>query len=263
MTGNDARKLALVTGASAGIGAAFARTLAAQGYDLALVARRADRLAALAAELEAAHGISAQAIAADLALPDCHAAILPALGGRRVDFLVNNAGLTVPGAFVDSPWPRQRDALMVLVTAVADLTHAVLPGMIAARAGRIVTISSMVAASQGGPGNTLYPGAKAFAHLFTLSLDAEVRRHGVICTSVLPGSTSSEFRAANGLPVDLGGFFDRFASTPDDVVRVALAANAAGKCVAIPGWHNKLAVTAMKLLPGSTVRWIGRRVGSD
>ena len=257
-----ARPLALVTGASAGIGAACARQLAERGYDLALVARRADRLEALGAELSSACGITCQAIPADLAAPDAHLPIIAALGGRAVSCLVNNAGLTVNGDFAANPWERQRDALMVLAVAVAGLTNAVLPEMIARNSGRIITISSILALSQGGPGNTLYPASKAFAHLFMLSLDAEVRQHGIICTSVLPGSTSSEFRAANDLPADSGNAADWFVQTPEQVAAAAIAGNARGKLIVIPGMHNHVAAAAMKIAPGAMMRWLGRRIAN-
>ena len=232
------RQLALVTGASAGIGAALARELAGRGYDLALVARRAERLHALADELEARHGCSALVIPADLAVPDAHLPIMAALDGRAIDLLANNAGLSIPERFAATPWERQRDCLMTLVMAVTDLTHAVLPGMLARRSGRIVTISSILALSQGGPGHTVYPAAKAFVHKFMLSLAAEVRDQGVVCTSVLPGTTASEFRAAN-----------------------AIELNARGRLIVIPGMHNRIAALAMKLAPDALIRWAGRQAG--
>ena len=255
-----ARKLALVTGASAGIGAAFARELAARGHDLALVARRVARLETLTAELQDSHGIAVTIIPADLAQPDSHRLIMAALGERIVTVLVNNAGLSIPEAFADTDWPRQRDCLMTLTLAVASLTHAVLPGMIARGEGRIITISSILALSQGGPGHTLYPAAKAFAHKFMLSLDAEVRGHGIVCTSVLPGTTTSEFREANHIALKAGGLAGLFTTTPEQVARAALDGNARSRLIVIPGLHNRLAAAAMKLAPDALIRWIGQRI---
>ena len=255
-----AEPLALVTGASSGIGAAMARRLAARGYDVALVARRADRLEALARDLQAQHGRIALAIPADLSLPDAHRPIMAALEGRSVDLLVNNAGLSIPEPFAGTSWARQRDCLMTLVTAVADLTHAVLPGMIARGSGRIITISSILALSQGGPGHTLYPAAKAFAHLFMLSLDAEVRRQGIVCTSVLPGTTESEFREANHIALKAGGLAGLFTQSADQVARAAIEGNARGRLIVIPGLHNKIAALAMKVAPGGLIRWAGRQI---
>jgi uncharacterized protein len=128
------RPLALITGASSGLGAAFARAFAAKGYDLALTARRLDRLEALATELSAAHGIAAFSITADLSINDGEAPILAGLAarGRHVDVLVNNAGFSIPQSFAAVPWARQRDFLMTLVVAPCALAHAVIPGMVTA-----------------------------------------------------------------------------------------------------------------------------------
>ena len=255
-----AEQLALVTGASSGIGAALARLLAERGYDVALVARRAERLSALAQELGDRHGCTALPIVADLSLPDAHEPIMAALDGRPVDLLANNAGLSIPGPYWEAPWERQRDALMTLVMAVAGLTHAVLPAMIARRSGRIITISSIVALSQGGPGHTLYPAAKSFVHTFMMSLDADVRRHGIICTSVLPGTTASEFRQANAIEAKAGGLSDLFSQSSEAVARAAIDGNLRGRLIVIPGWHNRLAALGMKIAPGSLIRWLGARI---
>ena len=255
-----AEQLALVTGASSGIGAALARLLAERGYDVALVARREERLAALAEELSARHGCTALPIVADLSLPDAHRPVMAALDGRPVDLLVNNAGLSIPGPFSEAPWERQRDCLMTLVMAVAGLTHAVLPDMIARRSGRIITISSIVALSQGGPGHTVYPAAKSFVHTFMLSLDAEVRKHGIVCTSVLPGTTASEFRQANNIEAKAGGLADLFSQSSEAVARAAIDGNLRGRLIVIPGWHNHLAALAMKIAPGRFIRWLGARI---
>jgi short-subunit dehydrogenase len=127
----------LITGASAGIGEAFARAYAARGWDLALVARRADRLEALAAELSAAHGIEAYPIAADLSKFEAHVPVLEAIAarGRVVDGLVNNAGFGIAHDFTGVPWETQRDFLMIMVLAACGLAHAVLPGMAERRFG--------------------------------------------------------------------------------------------------------------------------------
>ena len=142
---SEARPLALITGASAGIGAAFARAYAARGYDLALSARRADRLEALAAELAAAHGIEAFAIPADLAVFEAHAAVLAAVSarGRTVDALVNNAGFSIAQSFVGGPWTRLRDCLMTLVVNACVLAYGVNPGMVERRRGTIVNLKAI------------------------------------------------------------------------------------------------------------------------
>ena len=128
------RRLALVTGASAGIGAAFARILASHGYDVALTARRADRLDKLAEEISLRYGVEALTVTADLAEPEAPGQILDFLTahGRTVDALVNNAGYGLPGAYADTRWEDQRAFIQVMMTAPAELAHRVLPGMIAA-----------------------------------------------------------------------------------------------------------------------------------
>lgn len=250
------RRLALVTGASAGIGAAFARAYAARGLDLALVARRAERLQHLADELTARHGVEAHVIAADLALPQAEHAILNRLHdlGRRVDVLVNNAGFGIPQSFAATPWPRQRDFLMTMAVAPCALAHAVLPGMLARGDGAILNIASVAGFAPGVAGNTLYPGVKSLMIRFSQALDAECRAHGVRVTAVCPGSTLSEFAHTAGI---VGRERQRpglFVQTAEAVVAAAIAGNEAGRVVVIPGLHNRLGVGLMRLLPESFVR---------
>ena len=174
------RRLALVTGTSAGLGAAFARAYAARGLDVALVARRADRLEALAATLRAEHQVQALVIPADLAAWEAHEGVLKAIAeaGRVVDVLVNNAGFGIPQSFAAVPWSRQRDFLMTMAVAPCGLAHGVIPGMVERGAGSIVNIASLAAFSPGVAGNSLYPGVKGLMLTFSQSLDAEYRDEG-------------------------------------------------------------------------------------
>jgi short-subunit dehydrogenase len=259
-SGSSHRPLALVTGASAGIGATFARALAARGYDLALVARRLGRLETLAADIRQASGVEAFAIQADLSLVDAHLPVVAALKerGRSVDMLVNNAGFSIPKTFAATSWVEQRDFTMTLVMAVAGLTHALLPDMIARGRGSIVNVSSMTALSPGGAGHTLYPAAKAFVLKFSLSLDAEVRKKGVRVTCVIPGFTESEFAVANGTRDVLDKTPRNFMMTSEAVVEATLKANDKGHAVVIPGLHNQIAAGLMKYLPDALVTAIIR-----
>src|SRR6516162_2614312 len=163
------RKLALVTGASAGLGAEFARQLAAAGHDVALVARRLDRLEALAQSLTANHGVEAYAVKADLAQPDAHRVVMDAVAAcnRSVDILVNNAGFTIPDHFAKAEWQRESDMIMTLVYAVCSLTHATLPHMLAQGWGRLITVASVAGFAPGIAGHTLYPAAKSFVIKFS------------------------------------------------------------------------------------------------
>lgn len=256
------RPLALITGASSGMGAVFARCLAGRGYDVALVARRRDRLEALAGELTKSCGVSAIVISADLSRPDAHLSVMAALGGRGVDVLVNNAGYSLAANYADLDWAVQRDCVMTLVLAVCGLTHAVLPHMLARGAGRIITVSSLLALSQGGAGHTVYPAAKSFVLKFMLSVDAEVRARGVRVTCILPGSTDSEFQSANGTQDAMAGMPRSFIASPQQVVDAALAASDAGRLVVIPGWYNRLAALGFKLAPDAFIRWLSARASA-
>ncbi|MBS0386612.1 MAG: SDR family NAD(P)-dependent oxidoreductase [Proteobacteria bacterium] len=249
----DGKPLALVTGASAGIGAAFARALAARGEDVALVARRLDRLDALAAELTAQYRVEAIPIQADLSIVDAHAPVMQALEarGRSIGTLVNNAGYSIPQSYDKTTWPQQRDFVMTLVMAVCGLTHAAIPGMIARGRGRIINVSSMTALSPGGAGHTLYPAAKAFVYKFSLSLDAELRERGVSVTCLIPGFTESEFAHANKTDTIMAQSPRSFVMRAEDVVAAALRANDRGQVISIPGMHNRIAAGLMKYLPDS------------
>ena len=246
------RRLAVITGASSGIGEAFARAYAKRDTDLCLVARRLDRLEALALELSQQHGIMAFAVQADLSKPEATDLIVGALAkqGRSCDILINNAGYSLPQTFLATKGREQTDFVAVLVTSVVSLTHALLPAMVQRGYGRIINVASMVAFSSGAAGHTLYPAAKSFVVKMTQSLSAEVADKGVILTAVCPGQTESEFAKANGTDqlIAKSGLYKQ---TAEDVVAIAIAANEAGKEVVVPGWPNKLAVAFMKILPDS------------
>jgi hypothetical protein len=256
MTTGGPRKLALITGASAGIGAAFARAYAARGCDLALVARRLDKLETLAAELSATHGVEALAIASDLARFDAQIPVMAALAnrGREVDILVNNAGFGIPQSFTSASWERQRDFLMTLAVTPCALAHAVIPGMARRGAGAILNIASIAGYAPGVAGNTLYPGVKSLMIKFSQSLDAEYRAKGLRVTAVCPGTTLSEFASTAQIPgrETLKPGFG--VQTAEAVVAEAVAGNEAGRLVVIPGWHNRLAVSLMRVLPEALVR---------
>lgn len=252
------RKLALVTGASSGIGEAFARALAQRGYDLALTARRADRLTALADALSTRFGVNAFAIPADLSQPDAARSVLAAVAarGRAVDMLVNNAGYSIPQSFAAVPWTAQRDFLMTLVVNACGLAHGVIPGMAQRGEGRIVNVASLAGFAPGVAGHSLYPGAKSLMISFSQALDAEYGPAGLKVTAVCPGFTKTGFAAANGTGAVMDAAPRRLFQTPEQVVEAALKANDHGRVVVIPGWHNALAAALMRLLPQGLVRAI-------
>jgi short-subunit dehydrogenase len=251
-----ARKLALVTGASSGIGAAFAQAYAARGFDLALVARRLDRLEALAAELTARHGVDAFAIGADLALVDAERPVMTDLErrGRVVDVLINNAGFGIMQDFASVPWTRQRDFLMTMAVTPCALAHAAIPGMIERGSGVIINVASMVGYAPGVAGNSLYPAVKSLMIKFSQSLDAEYRDKGLNVTALCPGSTVSEFGQMAGIPGRRKQRPRFGVQTAEAVVEAAIRGNAAGRVVVVTGWYNRLAVALMRLLPEPLVR---------
>ena len=249
-------RLALVTGASAGLGACFARMLAARGHDLALVARRADRLEALAAELRDAHAVEVMVIPADLAVLGASETVLAAIAeqGREVEVLVNNAGFSIAQSFAAVPWSKQQDFLMTLVVNACGLAHGVIPGMVARRRGDVINVASRAGFAPGVAGHTLYPGAKSLMIKFSQALDAEYRASGLKITAVCPGFTRTEFADANGTAAVMNEAPRRLFQTPEQVVTAALKANDRGKVVVVPGWHNLVAAIVLQHLPQSFVR---------
>jgi short-subunit dehydrogenase len=193
-------RTALVTGASSGIGKAFAELLAAQGYAVILTARRADRLDALAAELHAKHQVATHTIAADLAQPDASQKIVAELAtrGLTVDVLVNNAGYGQPGSYDRVAWNEHERFMQVMVTAVLDLTYRLLPGMLERGWGRIINVASVAGMVPSPAGHTLYGASKAFLIRFSEALSAENSPKGVNVTAVCPGFTWSEFHDVTG-----------------------------------------------------------------
>jgi short-subunit dehydrogenase len=185
-------RTALVTGASAGIGATFARTLAADGLDLILVARRKERLEELAVEIADAHGVRCEVLGADLSDPSTPRAIAAFLADRQlsVDVLINNAGLSTNVAFADAEWDALAGELQVMVTAVTELAHIVVPGMKQRGWGRIINVSSLAAFAPPGE-SLLYTGIKSYVLNMSLALDMELKPHGVHVTALCPGSPTA------------------------------------------------------------------------
>ncbi|MCA3711399.1 MAG: SDR family oxidoreductase [Phenylobacterium sp.] len=246
------RRLALVTGASAGIGAALARSLAARGYDLALTARRRERLDALADEVRLRFGVEALVLPDDLADPASPGRILAAVdaAGRDVDALINNAGYGLPGVFVETGWQEQADFLQVMLHAPTELSHRVLAGMTERRFGRILNVASLAGLLPGTRGHTLYAATKAYLVRFSQSLHLETRPLGVHVSALCPGFTWSEFHDVNGTR-DLTR-----QSTPawlwmgaDEVAEVGVEALEANRPVCVPGAPNKAIAALAKLLP--------------
>lgn len=256
-------KTALVTGASSGIGKAFAELLAGRGYALVLTARRADRLEALARELTHAHGVSAQTIVADLSDAAAPQQIVAELTRRgvHVDVLVNNAGYGQPGSYVNVPWADHERFMQVMVTAVLDLTYRLLPSMIERGWGRIINVASVAGMVPSPAGHTLYGAAKAFVIRFSEALNAENASKGVNVTALCPGFTWSEFH-------DVTGTRDRMNQMPgflwlraDDVVREGYASVMKGRSVVVNGRIYQLLVWLTGALPRSLSRLVSGAAG--
>ena len=246
---------ALITGASSGIGEAFARALAGRGQDLVLVARSAGRLEALAAELTAAHGIRADVIAANLADPSSPDAVVAELRARsiEIDTLVNNAGFGTHGEFADLDPRRERDEVVVNVYAPVALTRALLPGMVARRSGAIVHVAS-TAAFQPLPYMATYGATKAFLLSFGEALAEEVRPHGVRVVVLCPGQTDTAFFA--GIDEARVGR----ARTTEQVVATALRALERGRVVVVDGVANYALANMNRFAPRRLVARLAARV---
>ncbi|WP_405183114.1 SDR family oxidoreductase [Nocardia sp. NBC_01377] len=254
-------RTALVTGASAGIGASFARHLASQGYDLLLVARRAERLEALAAELRAEYDVRCAVFAADLSDPAAPAAITEhaAAEGIDIDILVNNAGLSGKTAFAETPWGTLAAEIQLMVTAVTELSHRVVPGMKERGWGRIVNLSSLAAFSPPGA-SLLYTGVKSYVLNISQSLDMELKPHGIHVTALCPGFTHSEFHDVMGTRDEANNLPGLLWQQPDDVVCEGWQAVMNGKPVCVPGTVNKVVAAAMRPIPTRVGYYLGGRL---
>ena len=248
-------RTALVTGASSGMGVDFARLFAADGIDLVLVARRRDRLEALAGELRSTRNVSVQVIAADLAVPEEVERVIREVQAQpvEIEFLVNNAGLGNVGPFVSSAVDRQLVMVDLNVRALVRLTHAFLPAMIARRRGRVLNLGS-TAGLQPGPFAAVYYATKAFVNSFSEALSHELQGTGVTATVSLPGATATEFASVAGS----GGtrLFRSGVMSSAEVARDAYRAMQQGTPFVVHGWKNRLLAFSVRLGPRSLVRAI-------
>jgi short-subunit dehydrogenase len=255
---------ALVTGATAGIGRAFADALAARGNDLVLVARDGARLDSIAAELRRTHRVTATPLVADLLEEAGLAAVEARLRdvAEPVDLLVNNAGMGSFGSFVDLDVAGEERAIRLNVLALVRLTHAALESMAKRRRGAIVNISSL-AAYQPDPSSATYGATKAFVNSFTHALHEEARGSGVHLMVVCPGYTHTEFHERSGLgETALPEFLWQ---TPDEVVTAALRDLDRGRSLSVPGAVNKALCAFTSVTPAGISRRIAgiivRRTG--
>lgn len=250
---DDQKPWALVTGASAGIGAEFCRQLAAEGYQLVLVARRADKLQVIADEIQSSHAAHSLVITADLSQMDACETIVKRLAQENIsiEYLVNNAGYGLPGSFHVPGWQEHADFIQVMMTTVCELTWRLLPGMRERGRGFIVNVASVAGLVAPSAGHTLYGASKSFLIKFSEALALENAQNGVKVCALCPGFTYTEFHDVNGtreMISQLPGFLWLDAK---DVVADTIRAMTADKVkpVIIPGRQYKVIVFINRYLP--------------
>ena len=262
MSSDQPRKLALVTGASGGIGYELAQVLARHGHDLVLVARRADKLAALAERLEMDHGISVRVIAKDLARPEAAAEIHEALAaeGLAVDILVNNAGIGLLGKFAEIGIEGDVTMLRLNVESPTLLTRLLLPSMLERGSGRVLNVAS-TAGLQPGPLMAVYYATKAYLLSLSEALANEVAGTGVTVTALCPGATETGFSSHAG--AEQSRLFKGRTMDARTVAEAGYAALMAGKPVVIPGVRNRILAFSVRLAPRRVVTQMVRRMQEE
>lgn len=242
--------VALVTGASAGLGVEFARQLAKRGHRLVLAARRKDRIDELAKELG-----NARAVAIDLSTSDAAGKLMADVeaAGEQVDLLVNNAGFGLIGRFAELDAKRQRQMIDLNVGTLTDLCRLVAPQLIERKSGAILNVAS-TAAFQPGPKMAVYFATKAYVLSFTEALHEELKPHGIRVSCLCPGPTRTEFGEVAGFGGN--GMFDMAAMGPVEVVEAGLSGLDKNHAVVVPGWMNKVTAASTRFAPRSVVRKI-------
>lgn len=253
---------ALITGASAGLGAIYAELFAADGHDVILVARRQDRLDTLADTLRDKHSIQATVIAADLAQPDSPQHIFDTIKAANIDvaYVVNNAGFGDREAFKRQSIDRILGMIHVNMTSLTHLTYLFVNPMIERGGGRILNIGS-TAGFQPGPYMAVYYASKAYVNSFSEALAFELRNSPVSVTVSCPGATGTEFATVAGN--DKTPIFKRKTATAEDVAREGYHAMHAGKVMIVHGMANKIAIHSLRYSPRSLVRSVAARLNSD
>lgn len=244
------RPVALITGASAGLGEEFARQLSKRGYSLILAARRNERLDRLAGELG-----NARSIVIDLSREGAAGELIAdiAAAGETIDLLVNNAGFGLHGRFDKADPRRLRQMIDLNCGALMELCRAVLPNMVDRRSGAILNVAS-TAAFQPGPGMAVYFATKAFVLSFTEALHEELKPHGIRVSCLCPGPTRTEFGEVAGFGGN--GLFDRVAMNSAEVVDAGLKGLDKNHAVVVPGWMNRVTAASTRFAPRLIVRKI-------
>jgi uncharacterized protein len=264
---NKPRPLALITGASAGIGEEYARQMAAAGYDLALTARRRERLDKLAAELSAAHGADCLVIAADLAEANAPAEIMAKIEatGRQVTVLVNNAGYAIGGFLNQTGWEEHGQFLQIMVNAVTELCYRCLPGIREQNTGGIINVASLAGIVPGSSGHTLYAAVKAYMIKLSESLAMENVDRRICIQAICPGFTYSEFHDVVGTRDIVSKMPGYMWMNADEVVAISLRqfGNPKAPVMLVPGrWNRFVAMLTRKLPYRASFALMRKRSGS-
>lgn len=246
----------LITGASAGIGAALAREYAGRGWNLIVTARRTERLEALKSEIEASHNVSVAVVTADLMADGAVDGMLAdiAAQGLTVDGLINNAGYGHPGLFLDSTWEEHDRFNRLMLDVVVEATHKLLPGMVERGFGRIMNVASLAGHMPGSRGHTLYAAVKAYLIKFSQSLNLELDGSGVYVSALCPGFTITEFHDVNGTREGINQLPKYMIMSAEDCARLGADALEKNVDVFIPGKVNRTIARLGRFLPQQMVR---------
>lgn len=241
----------LITGASSGIGEALAHCAAKDQCDLIIVARREDRLRALAETLEQQHGVNVSCIAMDLSQTGSAASLMKKIDASQVDYLINNAGFGEQGEFISIAAKRNSQMMQLNMNTLVELSQALLPSMLARGSGRIMNVAS-VAAFQPCPNMALYAATKAFVLFFSEGLAEEVRKQGVTVTALCPGITETEFQQQANIDLSAASFI-KFPDA-ETVAQYGYKAMLKGQTVAVEGRVNQVTTQAARVMPRAVLR---------
>ncbi len=252
------QKWALITGASAGIGAEFAMQLAAKGWSLVLVARRIDKLAELKSTVTKQHQVDCRELVLDLSQVDANQQIFDYCQNNdiSVSMLVNNAGYGVPGDFDAVDWSTHQDMLQVMLNSLVELCHLFYPYMKQTKNGHIINVASLAGLTPSTAGHTLYGAVKSFVIKFSHSLHLEAKDHHVHVTALCPGFTYTEFHDVNGTRSMVNKMSKKMWMSAVDVVAQGIEAVEKNQAIYVNGWRNRLIARMCKYLPENLVRFL-------
>lgn len=255
------KRVCLVTGASAGIGAAIAREYAARGWNLALTARREEPMVELATQLKKEFGTTSHIFPCDLFEMGAVDELMERINskGLHIDGLVNNAGYGHPGRYLDSPWDDHDKFLRLMLTVPSELAYAVLGPMRDKGFGRVINVASLAGHLPGSKGHTLYAAVKSYLIKFSQSLNSELLSQGVHVSALCPGFTYSEFHDVNGTRDAMNRLPDYMWMDADECAELAVEACERNKAVFIPGLVNRFIALLARVLPESIAQSLMRK----